>query len=66
VFKCQAVDRNDNSERAAMLVDILSRHRDDASLSAFFDCLSAVGQQPVVDEYFTDVGKAPGRHHTVL
>ena len=66
MFECQAVDRNDKSERAAKLVDMLSRCCDDDSLSAFCYCLGAVGQQPVVDKYFTDVGKAPGRLHTVL
>jgi len=58
VFKFQAVDRNDKLQRAAMLVDILSRHRDDETLSAFCESLIEVGQKDIVDTYLrrTDAG----------
>ena len=51
VFKCQAVDPDNKSQRATKLVDILSRHCDDVSV--FCKSLIAVRQQRLVDKYFT-------------
>ena len=46
------VDRNDKLQRATKLVDIMSRHCDDESFSAFRESLIEVDQQRVVDKYF--------------
>jgi len=36
-----------------MLVDFLSRHCDDETFSAFCESLIEVGQQKIVDQFFT-------------
>ena len=53
MFKCQAVDRNDRLQRASMLVDILCRQCTDDTFSAFRESLVEVGQQGIVDHFFT-------------
>ena len=53
MLEYQAVDRNNGLQRATMLVDTLSRHCDDVTFLAFRESLIAVGQQRIVDQFFT-------------
>jgi len=46
------VHPNDRLQRATKLVDIMSRHCDDDSFSAFCESLIEVDQQRVVEKYF--------------
>ena len=58
MFKCQAVDRNDRTQRATMLVNIMCHRCTNASFSAFCESLIEVEQKDIVDAYFrrTDAG----------
>ena len=51
------MDRNDKIQRATMLVNILSRHCDDETFTAFRESLIAVGQQRIVDQFFSRTRK---------